>query len=126
MLEQENQESEAPASIECFAQDPIYHEIDKSILKEHRIITVEDPQGFLMAESSSVIVSIAADVPVKQIIADIARPAMIIWDRVQEADEEETEESAPLRYVLAHLYGFQVYMFDIGLAQTQTLPESET
>jgi hypothetical protein len=110
MLEQANQEIGAPISIECFAQDPIYHEIDQSILKQHSIITVEDPQGFLLAESSSVIVSISADAPVKQIITDISRPAMIIWDRVEDeaAEEaEEAEEAAPLRYVLAHLYGLK-------------------
>lgn len=33
--------------------------------------------------------SCAADVPVRQIIADIARPAIIIWDRVKEYFEGE-------------------------------------
>jgi hypothetical protein len=40
---------------------------------------LEDPHGFLDVDNRSMVVSIAASVPVKQIVLDICRPAGIIW-----------------------------------------------
>ncbi|KAK3331383.1 hypothetical protein B0H66DRAFT_96495 [Apodospora peruviana] len=65
--------------IECYSQDPIYNENEKQILESLGIRVLEDPMGFVEVDEGSVVVSISPNVPVKQIIADIARPAMIIW-----------------------------------------------
>ncbi|KAK0713716.1 hypothetical protein B0T26DRAFT_753804 [Lasiosphaeria miniovina] len=42
---------------------------------------LDDPRGFLKLNSASVAVGIAPDFPLKQIVADIARPAVIIRDK---------------------------------------------
>lgn len=44
---------------------------------------IEDPRGWLEVDEHSILLSIAPNVPVKEIIADIARPAAIIWCRVE-------------------------------------------
>lgn len=72
--------------INCFVQDPEYTEVDKTILNEHDITSLEDPWGFLKINERSVVVSCAPSIPVKQIVSDLARPAIIIWDRVSDTD----------------------------------------
>ncbi|KAK2748719.1 hypothetical protein FQN57_000300 [Myotisia sp. PD_48] len=68
--------------IECYAQDPVYCEHDKTVLAEAGIKVIPDPEGFLEADESSVVISISPNVPVKQIIADLVKPAVIIWEQV--------------------------------------------
>ena len=63
----------------CYVQDPVFTEVEKSIFSEHGIAVVDDPQAFLEIDESSVVLSRAPNVPVKQIVLDIARPAIIIW-----------------------------------------------
>ncbi|KAI1311524.1 hypothetical protein F5Y03DRAFT_391611 [Xylaria venustula] len=58
--------------------DPAYTELDRDVLTSYGYTVVEDPQGFLMLDDNSVLVSIGPDVLVKQIVADICRPAIII------------------------------------------------
>ncbi|KAI1418486.1 hypothetical protein F5Y13DRAFT_196292 [Hypoxylon sp. FL1857] len=72
----------------CYAQDPSYSEQEKQILEAMGITVLDDPKGFLEADESSVVISISPNVPVRQIIADTSRPALIIWDqsRVYEGD----------------------------------------
>jgi len=38
-----------------------------------------------------VVFSCHPNIPVKQVVADIARPAAMIWNRIQPAAEEKTE-----------------------------------
>jgi len=70
--------------IRCFAQDPAYTPIDKLVLESHNITVLNDPKGFLEVDDSTVVISCAADVPVKEIISDLARPAIMIWNRISE------------------------------------------
>ncbi|KAJ5817588.1 hypothetical protein N7447_007596 [Penicillium robsamsonii] len=67
----------------CYSQDPAYTEVDKKILDEEGIEVIDDPRGWLEVDEHSVVLSIAPNVPVKEIITDIARPAVIIWCRVE-------------------------------------------
>lgn len=76
--------------IACYAQDPANTTIDKSALERIGIQALEDPCGFLEVDESSVVCSFAPNVPVKQIVTDLARPAVIIWNRVREGIEGET------------------------------------
>lgn len=71
----------------CFAQDPDYSEVDRAVLREHGITVLEDPQAFLDVDEESVVLSFAPNVPVKQIVADIARPAMIVWEPAGSAEK---------------------------------------
>lgn len=73
--------------ITCYAQGPTYTSIDKSILEgQSNIQILGDPEAFLEIDDSSVVFSRAADLPVKQTVADLARPAILIWDRVREGE----------------------------------------
>ncbi|KAM5471966.1 hypothetical protein MauCBS54593_003373 [Microsporum audouinii] len=67
-------------NIQCFAQDPIYTSVDSKVLGEFGISILDDPEGFIRVDDTTLVVSLMPNVPVKQIIVDIARPAMIIWD----------------------------------------------
>jgi SRR1 len=74
--------------IACFAQDPVYTSADKAVLIESGIQPLEDAHGILEIDDCSVVFSTAPDIPVKEIVADIARPSLLIWDRVKEVDEK--------------------------------------
>lgn len=65
-------------------QDPEYTSVDREILDGFGLQTVDDPEGFLKVDEQSIVLSIAPNVPVKHIIADIARPAVVIWFHVEE------------------------------------------
>ncbi|KAI0470383.1 hypothetical protein F4859DRAFT_486577 [Xylaria cf. heliscus] len=69
------------ASSKCYVQDPIYTQQDRQVLGSTEFTVLDDPQAFLMLDNSSVLVSIYPNVPVKQIVADICRPGIIIWPR---------------------------------------------
>jgi hypothetical protein len=69
-----------PASSARYVQDPAYAQRDKDLLKGVGLSILEDPQAFLELDDSSMLVSIASDIPVKEIVADICRPGIIIWD----------------------------------------------
>jgi hypothetical protein len=66
-------------------QDPEYTDVDRRILHGAGFQVVDDPHGFLKVNEQSIVLSIAASMPVKHIIADIARPAIVIWLTVNNA-----------------------------------------
>ncbi|KAJ7861232.1 hypothetical protein B0H14DRAFT_2506180 [Mycena olivaceomarginata] len=70
------------AVIQCFAQDPIYSDMDKQLLGKHGITVLDDPRGFLQLDESSIVISIAPNIPVKQIVTDLAHLAVIIWNSI--------------------------------------------
>lgn len=78
--------SAAGGEIRCYVQDPVYNEIDRLVLLEHGITVLEDPQAFLEVDDDSAVLSFASNVPVKQIVADISRPAMVAWETVGHQD----------------------------------------
>lgn len=82
------QASQPGVQIECLAQDPVYTEVDKTVLSELGITVVDDPQGFLDVDDQSVVLSFSPNVPVRQIITDLARPVILAWDTV--VTEEQT------------------------------------
>ncbi|KAF7546005.1 hypothetical protein G7Z17_g8748 [Cylindrodendrum hubeiense] len=61
------------------------------VLGSHGITVLDGVKGFLEVDDSTVVVTVSPNVPVKQIIADLARPAIIIWNRVTPAEEDTTE-----------------------------------
>jgi hypothetical protein len=76
------------SKIECFAQVPIYNDVDRKVLEHSGIQVHDDPQGFLETDESTVVLSFGANIPVRQIALDIARPAMMIWDRIESVGNE--------------------------------------
>ncbi|KAJ5246610.1 hypothetical protein N7468_001593, partial [Penicillium chermesinum] len=73
---------ERDAVVPCYVQDPIYTEGDSVIMKENDVEILDDPLGWLAIDDTSIVVSIASNVASKEIVADIARPAIVIWGRV--------------------------------------------
>ncbi|KAJ2969941.1 hypothetical protein NUW58_g9847 [Xylaria curta] len=64
-----------------YVQDPVYTQRDRDVLCSAGFTILDDPQAFLTLDDSSILVSINPDIPVKQIVADICRPSIIIWPR---------------------------------------------
>ncbi|KAF2721992.1 hypothetical protein K431DRAFT_345957 [Polychaeton citri CBS 116435] len=52
----------------CYAQDPAYIDVDKAVLGTQGITVLEDPGGFIEVDGSTVIISCAPNVPVKQVV----------------------------------------------------------
>lgn len=77
-------QGETSGNVQCYVQDPAYTEVDKSILKTYDITILEDPDAFVEIDGSTIVLTFAPDVPVRQIVADIARPAMMIWNTCEE------------------------------------------
>lgn len=80
------------SNITCtpYCQDPAYTPVDKELLKSLNVTVLESPMGFLEVGSTSVVISICADVPVKQIVADDKRhwPVAMVWCRLWSVDKE--------------------------------------
>ncbi|KAL2157122.1 hypothetical protein VTH06DRAFT_6410 [Thermothelomyces fergusii] len=72
------------SEVVCYAQDPVYHPLDKAVLSSEGVVVLDDPRAFLEVDESSVVVSPYPNVPVREIVADIARPVVMIWNRVTE------------------------------------------
>ena len=69
----------------CFAQDPAYTELDKSLLSGCDITVANDPEGFLQLDHSSAVVSCSPDIPVKEVVSELAFPALLIWDTTKDS-----------------------------------------
>ncbi|KAK2590578.1 hypothetical protein QQS21_011743 [Conoideocrella luteorostrata] len=75
-------EQETGRAVKCYVQDPAYSDTCKAVLGARNIEVLEPEDGFLLVDDKSVVLSFSPNVPVRQITADLARPAMMIWDRV--------------------------------------------
>ncbi|KAI1360586.1 hypothetical protein F5Y08DRAFT_45062 [Xylaria arbuscula] len=71
----------AASSTKPYVQDPAYTQRDKDILRSAEFTIIDDPQAWLDLDESSVLVCINADFPVADIVADICRPALIVWHK---------------------------------------------
>jgi hypothetical protein len=49
---------------------------------------LDDPRAFLEVDETTILICIGSDIPVHQIVADIARPAIMIWDEPVDEDPE--------------------------------------
>ncbi|KAI1379374.1 hypothetical protein F4677DRAFT_442348 [Hypoxylon crocopeplum] len=65
----------------ALVSDPVYTQQEKDVLSLEGFTILDDPQAFLLLDESSILVSINPDIPVKQIVADLCRPGIIIWDK---------------------------------------------
>jgi hypothetical protein len=71
------------SEISCYAQDPAYTDVDREVLRSIGIIPLNDPKGFLQVTRNTLVISVNPNVPVKQIVADLERPAAMLWNTVQ-------------------------------------------
>ncbi|KAK3904685.1 hypothetical protein C8A05DRAFT_31504 [Staphylotrichum tortipilum] len=74
--------------VKCYAQDPVYEDVDHEVLGELGMTVLEHPRGFLEVDEAAVVFSLAPNVAVRQVVADIARPAVMVWERVCEIPRE--------------------------------------
>ncbi|KAI9693286.1 MAG: hypothetical protein M1822_005282, partial [Bathelium mastoideum] len=80
--------SESGSEVACYVQDPQYKTSDKTVLETYGITTLDDPKAFLEVDDATVVFSCSPDVPVKQVVLDLTRPAVMIWNRVCEQDPD--------------------------------------
>ncbi|KAL4945592.1 hypothetical protein BDV06DRAFT_209333 [Aspergillus oleicola] len=74
--------------IKCYAQDPAYTEADTVLLRSLGISTLDDPKGLLEIDDETLVFSVSPNVPVKQIVADVAWPGVMIWNTVALEEKE--------------------------------------
>lgn len=75
-------EREAGCVIKCYAQDPAYSDTCKAVLGARGVEILEPENGFLLVDEKTVVLSFSPNIPVRQVVADLARPAIMIWDRI--------------------------------------------
>jgi hypothetical protein len=83
-LKERDQNKDVP----CYIQDPMNTPIDQKVLAGIKFEMIDDPRGWLEVDECSVVLSVAPNVPVKEIIADTARPAVLIWYRVENEEQQ--------------------------------------
>ncbi|KAK5626296.1 hypothetical protein RRF57_002011 [Xylaria bambusicola] len=71
----------------CFAQDPDLSPPVIEALSNIGIQTIDDPQAFLDLDDTSVVITSAPNIPVMQIVTDLARPVAIMWHPPSENDK---------------------------------------
>ncbi|KAL2839378.1 hypothetical protein BJY01DRAFT_250558 [Aspergillus pseudoustus] len=74
----------------CYVQDPAYIEDDRAVLTRMGIESLRDPAGFLEINESSIVFCCNPTTCVKSIIADIARPLILIWNTVSDDPHKES------------------------------------
>ncbi|KAJ4289285.1 battenin CLN3 protein [Collariella sp. IMI 366227] len=73
--------------VKILAQDSIYCKTDVATLQRVGITVLGDPEVFLEVDDESVVISFYPNVPTRQIIADIIKPAIMIWNWVSSEAE---------------------------------------
>ena len=71
-------------AVRCYSQDPVYEDVDREVLEEMGVTVLEHPRAFLEVDESSVVFAQAPNVAVRQVVADLARPAVMVWDKMRE------------------------------------------
>jgi hypothetical protein len=82
------EERDQNKNVSCYIQDPMNTPVDKEVLADIGFEMIDDPRGWLEVDERSVVLSVAPNVPIKEIVADIARPAILIWYRVEDEERE--------------------------------------
>jgi hypothetical protein len=57
------------------------------VLNASGINVLDDPEGFLEVDSSTVVVSCGPNAPIREIVSDLARRDILIWYKIK--DEEQ-------------------------------------
>lgn len=76
--------------VECYAQD-LENDQDVTIqfLKKIGITPLNDPKAFLEIDENTFVVSVSPNIPVRQIVCDIARPRAMLWNIVNKEEYKE-------------------------------------
>jgi len=100
--------------IRCYAQDPAYVDSDKALLESIGIETIEDPKGFLEVDGKTLVVSVAPNVCVRQIVADLQWPGAMLWNTVQSAgiEKEKWDKTLSGNWVVTDVKGETYVLFN--------------
>ncbi|KAK2806700.1 hypothetical protein FQN50_005694 [Emmonsiellopsis sp. PD_5] len=76
-----------------FVQDPCNTDVDRSVLEKFDIAVLDDPDGSLKVDGSTVVCAISPTTALKQMFCDLWQeqlewPPIIIWDPVKDYDLE--------------------------------------
>ncbi|KAK4182845.1 hypothetical protein QBC35DRAFT_509213 [Podospora australis] len=88
-------------AVQCFAQEPDYQDADCEILEEVGVTVLEDPWGFIEVDDETVVLAFSPDVPVRQIVADLARPGLMFWNSGWHADAHDTKGCDPGKVIVS-------------------------
>jgi hypothetical protein len=75
-------------NVPVFLQDPAYTGNDTNLVSGLGMTVVNDPKGFLQVDTQTLVVAVHPDIPLRQVIADLAEPAAMIWKDVVPPEEE--------------------------------------
>lgn len=76
--------------VPCYSQDPILRDgRGAEFIESIGITALDDPKGFLEVDEDTFVVSVAPNIPVRQVIADITKPRAMLWDSVGEINTQE-------------------------------------
>ncbi|PGH12886.1 hypothetical protein AJ79_03986 [Helicocarpus griseus UAMH5409] len=80
------------SKIICYSQDPAFLSNDLEVMKDAEINmkVLNSPDGFIMADASTVFMAFDPDVLTRELMADFERPAVFIWNRVHTASDQST------------------------------------
>ncbi|KAM0667625.1 hypothetical protein ACQRIU_003490 [Beauveria bassiana] len=83
--------------VACVAQDAGYYTvIDKTVLEGERVAVVDDPRGYLQVGDETVVVAVwPGNVPVWDVVCDVARPAVLVWHQDAERPGNQGECGDP-------------------------------
>lgn len=69
---------------------PPYTDTYSQVLQLLGITVLDDPRAFLQVDDYTVVLSLSPDIPVRQIITDIARPVILLWNKVTVGEQEDS------------------------------------
>ncbi|KAM3498528.1 hypothetical protein MY10362_008157 [Beauveria mimosiformis] len=96
--------------VACVTQDAGYYTVtDKVVLKGERVAVVDDPRGYLEVGDETVVVAVwPGNVPVWDVVCDVARPAVLVWHEDAERPGNDGDCCDPatsrVRNMLRHEY----------------------
>ncbi|ATY61905.1 Sensitivity To Red Light Reduced-SRR1 [Cordyceps militaris] len=85
-----------PGALPCYAQDPAYAGVEKQLLAALGFVVLADPKGFLEVDADTLVLSVAPNVPVQQIVADMGWPAAMVWNTIAMDREDESHRDYEL------------------------------
>ncbi|KAK1967990.1 hypothetical protein LY78DRAFT_730720 [Colletotrichum sublineola] len=110
--------------IRCYSQDPAYTQASIEFLKSRHIMVLNDPQGFLDVDEYTLVFSVAPTVPVKQIVTDLARPAIIVWDTEVPAEMDKMDWKH-MRFPDGNMTWISPWISDPDSARTRRMEKEE-
>ncbi|KAI1821612.1 hypothetical protein F4861DRAFT_541783 [Xylaria intraflava] len=113
-------------SIPLFSQETSYTPACKEIVKEQGFLPIgqQGAAGFIRVDSRSVVFAPASlrDTVTKEIIADLAKPAAMIWTTIQDPRMQIMEEPGQPEYYLMHGDSPRVYQLSNGYDKCEFPP----